>query len=60
MPVALYTSYYINESQPLKGELIGYSTSITSDHITVDDIRMGRTAIATDCHWVGYAAIVYR
>jgi len=37
-----------------------YSTSIASEHIPVDDIRMGRTAIATDCHWVGYAAIANR
>jgi MEMO1 family protein len=60
VPVALYVSYFLNDSKPLNGELVGYSTSITSDHIRVDDIRMGRTAIATDCHWVGYAAIGYR
>jgi len=60
VPVALYISYYLNYSQPLTGELIGYSTSITSQHIQVDDIRMGRTAIATNCHWVGYAALGYR
>jgi AmmeMemoRadiSam system protein B len=60
VPVALYTSYYLNDSKPLSGELIGYSTSITSKHIPVDDINMGRTAIATDCHWVGYAALGYR
>lgn len=60
IPLALYTSYFLNGSRPIKGELVGYSTSITSDHIPVDDIRMGRTAIATDCHWVGYAAIGYR
>jgi MEMO1 family protein len=60
VPVALYTAYYLNGSNPLSGELIGYSTSITSTHIPVDDIRMGRTAIATNCHWVGYAAIGYR
>lgn len=60
VPAALYTAYYLNDSKPLNGELVGYSTSITSDHIPVDDIRMGRTAIATDCHWVGYAAIGYR
>jgi MEMO1 family protein len=60
LPVALYTSYYLNVSEPLIGELAGYSTSITSQHIMVDDIRMGRTAIATDCHWVGYAALGYR
>lgn len=60
VPVALYTSYYLNGSNPLSGELIGYSTSITSAHIPVDDIGMGRTAIATNCHWVGYAAVGYK
>ncbi len=60
LPVAMYTSYYLNGSQPLSGELAGYSTSITSEHIKVDDLRMGTTAIATDCHWVGYAALGYR
>jgi hypothetical protein len=60
VPVALYTTYYLNGSKSINGEVIGYSTSITGTHIPVDDIRMGRTAIATDCHWVGYAAIGYR
>lgn len=60
VPVALYTSYYLNNGNPLSGELIGYSTSITCAHIPVDDIGMGRTAIATSCHWVGYAALGYR
>jgi AmmeMemoRadiSam system protein B len=59
VPVALYTAYYLNDGKPLSGELVGYTTSITSPHIPVDDLRMGRTAIATDCHWVGYAAIGY-
>lgn len=53
-------AFYLNGSRPVNGELIGYSTSITSAHIPVDDISMGRTAIATDCHWVGYAALGYR
>jgi len=60
VPVALYTTYFLSSPGLIKGELIGYSTSITSKHISVDDIRMGQTAIATDCHWVGYAAIGYR
>jgi AmmeMemoRadiSam system protein B len=60
VPLTLYLSYYLNDSQPLTGEFVGYSTSIASGHIQVDDIGMGRTAIATDCHWVGYAAIGYR
>lgn len=60
VPVALYTAFYLNDKEPLFGELVGYSTSITCIHIPVDDLRMGRTAIATPCHWVGYAAIGYR
>ena len=60
VPVALYTAYYLNNNKPLSGTLIGYSTSITSSHIPVDDIGLGRTAIATACHWVGYAALGYK
>ena len=60
VPVALYTAYYLNDTGKLNGEFIGYSTSITSDHLPVKDLGMGTTAIATDCHWVGYAALAYR
>lgn len=60
VPVALYTAYYLNDFELLDGELVNYSTSITRLHIPVDDIGMGQTAIATRCHWVGYAAIGYR
>jgi AmmeMemoRadiSam system protein B len=59
VPVALYTAYYLDNDNPLSGTLVGYSTSITSPHIPVEDIGMGRTAIATVCHWVGYAALGY-
>lgn len=60
IPVAMYTGYFLNSSTPLTGEVKGYSTSITGKHIPVDDLGMGRTAIATDCHWVGYAAVCLR
>ena len=60
VPFTLYLSYFFDEKGTIEGKLMGYSTSITSAHIPVDDIGMGRTAIATDCHWVGYAAIGYR
>lgn len=60
LPVAMYTCYFLSSPKPLAGEVIGYSTSITGKHILVDDLGMGRTAIATGCHWVGYAAIGFR
>jgi len=60
IPVTLYTTYFLDDGKNISGELIGYYTSITSEHIYVDDIGLGRTAIATPCHWVGYAAIGYR
>ncbi len=60
IPVALYTLYFLTESAPPDGILVDYTTSILRQHIQVSDLRMGRTAIATPCHWVGYAAIGYR
>lgn len=60
VPVALYASYYLSSNNPLSGYLAGYSTSITTEHIPVDDLLMGRTAIATNCHWVGYASLGYK
>jgi AmmeMemoRadiSam system protein B len=60
IPIALWTTYYLNNAQTIKGEFIGYATSITCEHIPVDDLGFGRTAIATDGHWVGYAALGYR
>ena len=60
VPVALYTAYYLAGKRKLKGELVDYSTSISRLHIPVDDLGMGRTAIATPCHWVGYAAIGFK
>ena len=41
VPLALYTSFYLDESKSMPGELAGYSTSITSVHIPVEDLRMG-------------------
>lgn len=60
VPVAMYTALFLDRTRELAGSVAGYSTSITSQHIPVDNIQMGRTAIATKCHWVGYAAIGYR
>jgi AmmeMemoRadiSam system protein B len=60
VPVTLITSWFLNDKSAIDGHLVAYTTSILHKHIPVDDLRMGRTAIATDCHWVGYAALGYR
>jgi AmmeMemoRadiSam system protein B len=60
VPVAMYAAYYLDHQHTLQSMPAMYSTSITASHVPVDDLRMGRTAIATRCHWVGYAAVGYR
>ena len=60
LPVAMYTTWFLSSPKPLAGEVIGYSTSIAGKYIPVDDLIMGRTAIETKCHWVGYVAVGFR
>jgi AmmeMemoRadiSam system protein B len=60
LPVAMYTCYYLRLPETINSEVIGYSSSITGKHVLVDDLGLGRTAIATTCHWVGYAAFGYK
>jgi len=63
IPFGLLTSQYLNslqESSPLTGIPVAYATSISQLHLEVDDLRMGRTAVATPRHWVGYPAIGFR
>ncbi len=63
IPVGLLTSKYLQAllmSTPLTGIPVAYSTSIKQPHLEVDDLRMGRTAIATPRHWVGYPAIGFK
>ncbi len=63
IPLGLSTAFYLNDYQggePLNGDFIGYSTSIDHSSIPVDDIEMGKTAIANIHHWVGYSAIGYK
>ena len=43
-----------------EGIKLGYSTSIARKPMPVEDLKMGKTAIATLHHWVGYAAIGYK
>ncbi len=47
-------------AQPLYGIPLGYETSISHPQLPVDDIRMGRTAVATPHHWVGYASVGFK
>ncbi len=47
------------QKQPLSGTFLGYESSIDHDLITVEDIGMGTTAIATQRHWVAYASVKY-
>lgn len=44
---------------PLTGTFLAYQSSIDHDLITVDDLGMGTTAIATQRHWVAYTSIKY-
>lgn len=64
VPFGLLTSMKMQElfgkGEPLKGTLIGYGTSISGISLPVSDIGMGKTAIATLHHWVGYCGIGYR
>jgi len=43
----------------LTGVFLNYQSSIDHDLITVEDLGMGTTAIATQRHWVAYASIKY-
>lgn len=45
--------------KPLIGFFLDYESSIDHDLITVKDLGMGTTAIATQKHWVAYASIKY-
>jgi AmmeMemoRadiSam system protein B len=63
VPFGLLTAFYLEQnlrSNPLKGILLGYSNSIMEPAIPVEDLKMGKTAIASLHHWVGYAAIGYK
>jgi AmmeMemoRadiSam system protein B len=56
---AMYLSQIRGEAKP-EGIKMGYSTSIAHNPLPVDDLKMGKTAVANLHHWVGYAAIGYK
>ena len=49
----------LTNNAPLTGTFIDYQSSIDHELITVEDLGMGTTAIATQRHWVAYASIKY-
>jgi MEMO1 family protein len=62
IPFGLLTTFKLEKllNEEVKGELVGYSTSIDHNPIPVKDIGMGITAPANLHHWVGYPAIGYK
>ncbi|UWX58262.1 AmmeMemoRadiSam system protein B [Chlorobaculum sp. MV4-Y] len=63
IPVGLLTALdlqRLEKSAPLTGVPIAYATSISQQHLKIDDLRMGETAIASPRHWVGYAAVGFK
>ncbi len=63
VPLGLLTGMYLCEirgAAKLEAVKMGYSTSIEHKPLPVEDLGMGKTAVATLHHWVGYAAIGYR
>lgn len=63
VPLGLMTALDLQKKiggEPLIGDFIGYSTSIDHKPLPLDDLRMGKTAIATIRHWVGYASVGYK
>lgn len=63
VPLGLLTGMELSQIRGEKtseGLKMGYSTSIAQKPLPVEDLNMGKTAIATLHHWVGYAAIGYK
>ena len=62
IPFGLLTAIHwqkVISSSPLKGTLLGYSNSMRTTHVKVDDLGMGVTAPFNIRHWVGYAVLEY-
>jgi hypothetical protein len=62
VPFGLSFANKLNEltnNSPLSGTFLDYESSIDHELISVKDLGMGTTAIATQKHWVAYASIKY-
>ncbi len=51
---------FLDNTGPLQGIPLGYENSISHAELAVEDLHMGKTAVATPNHWVGYAAVGFR
>lgn len=63
VPFGLLTGHYLSQIRNeahLEGIKMGYSTSVAHNSLPVEDLNMGKTAVATQHHWVGFAAIGYK
>lgn len=63
VPFGLLTGLYLSRNEntePLQGIKMGCSSSLVYKSLPVEDLQMGKTAIATLHHWVGYVAIGYK
>jgi AmmeMemoRadiSam system protein B len=64
VPFGLLTAWHLQQllgALPLVGTILGYTTSLESQRVKVDDLDgMGVTAAATLRHWVGYADVGFR
>ena len=62
VPLGLLTAIDLKALQgkePLRGKVIGYTSSLVNMPLPVKDLGMNVTAPAYDHHWVGYAAVRY-
>ncbi len=63
VPLGLKTANNLRLEQneePLNGILLGYQTTIDHPELPVKDLRMGKTAVATMHHWVGFTSIGFK
>ena len=50
----------LQKAKPLTGIPLGYQTTIDHPELPVKDLRMGKTAVATTHHWVGFTAVGFK
>lgn len=63
IPLGLMTALFLSDelnSAPPSGRFLAYTTSIDHALLPVEDLGMGKTAIASLRHWVGYVSVGYK